>query len=69
MYTHIVARKAAIIFKISVSLFEVSSNPGVSMRMTFWLSRVNSSASWTSSVHDSDPFATRSFEPLARLIN
>ena len=38
------ARKNAIIFKISVSLFEVSSNPGVSMRVTDLPSRVNSSA-------------------------
>ena len=29
--TYVAARKSAIIFKISVSLFEVSSNPGVSM--------------------------------------
>ena len=45
--TYVVARKSAIILKISVSLFEVSSNPGVSMRVTTLLSRVNLSASWT----------------------
>ena len=45
--TYVAARKSAIIFKISVSLFEVSSNPGVSMRVTTLLSRVNLSASWT----------------------
>ena len=69
MCTHVVARKAAIILKISVSLFEVSSNPGVSMRMIFRPSRVNSSASWTSYVHDSNSFPTRRLEPLVRLIN
>ena len=43
--THMVAKKAAIISKISVSLFEVSSNPGVSMRITRLSSRVKSSVS------------------------
>ena len=66
---YVVAKKAAIIFKTSVSLLEVSSNPGVSMRITFLPSRVNSSASWTSAVHDSKLIPTRRFERLARLIN
>jgi hypothetical protein len=48
-----VAKKAAIFLKISVSLCVVSSNPGVSMSTTRLPSSVNSSASWTSDVHDS----------------
>ena len=66
---HLVAKKAAIVFKISVSLFDVSSNPGVSMRVTFLPSRVNLFASWTSAVQDSRPIPIRRSEPLARLIN
>lgn len=69
MYAYAVAKKAAIIFKTSVSLFEVSSNPGVSMRSTLRPSRVNISESWTSAVHDSKFTPTRRFEPLARLTN
>ena len=69
MGPYVAARKAAMIFKISVSLFEVSSNPGVSMRVTTLPSRVNLPASWTSAVHDSNPVPTRKFDPLARLIN
>ena len=69
MWIYVVAKKAAIIRKISVSLFEVSSNPGVSMRTTLFPSRVNPSESWASAVHDSRPIPTRRFEPLARLIN
>ena len=67
--THVVEKNAAIIFKISVSLFEVSSNPGVSTRMIVLSSRVNSSATLTSAVHDSKHIPTRRLEPLARLIN
>ena len=48
-----VAKKAAINLKIS-SGFEVSSNPGVSMRVTALPSRVNSSESWISVVRDPD---------------
>lgn len=43
MCAHAVAKRAAIIFKMSVSLFEVSSNPGVLMRITIPPSRVESS--------------------------
>ena len=67
--TYAVAKKAAIISKMSESLFEVSSKPGVSMRVTLLPSRVNLSASWTSAVHDSKPVPTRRLEPLARLMN
>jgi hypothetical protein len=42
---HDLARKDAIFLKMSVSLFVVSSNPGVSMRTTCLSSRVNSFAS------------------------
>ena len=66
---YLAARKSAIIFKISVSLFKVSSNPGVSMRLTALPSRVNSSESSTSAVQDSNPDPIRRFEPLARLTN
>ena len=63
------ARWNAISFKVSVALFVVSSNPGVSTRVTVLPSRVNSSATWTSAVHDINPIPVRRFEPLARLIN
>ena len=69
MWAYVVAKKAAIICKISVPLFEVSSNPGVSMRTTSRPSRVNRFEGWTSAVHDSKPIPTRRFEPLARLMN
>jgi len=67
--TYVVARKSAIILSTSVSLFVVSSNPGVSMSTTRLPSSVNSFASWTSSVHDSRLSPTCRFEPLARLMN
>ena len=66
---HVVAKKAAMMFKISVSLFEVSSNAGVSMRITALPSRVNSFASSTSVVHRPEPIPVGRPEPLARLIN
>ena len=69
MCAYVAARKNAIILKISVSLFEVSSNPGVSMRVTALPSRMSLLASWTSAVHDSKPIPIRKFEPLARLMN
>ena len=45
MDTYTAVMKSTIIFKIS-SGFEVSSNPGVSMRVTVLLSRVNSPEGW-----------------------
>ena len=71
MLAYVAVRKRAISFKTSVLVFEfeVSSNPGVSMRVTTLPSRVNSSASWNSVVHACRPVPTRRFEPLARLIN
>ena len=69
MCTYVVAKKAVIVFKISVFFCGVSSNPGVSMSVTVLPSRVNSSASWISVVHDPKFILTRRFEPLARLIN
>ena len=69
VWTYVVARKRAISLRISVSVFEVSSNPGVSMRVTGLSSRVNLSVTWTSAVHDSNSIPTRRFEPLARLMN
>ena len=67
--TYVVAKKAAIISKISESLFVVSLKPGVSMRITLLPSRVNLSASPTPAVHDSKPIPTRRLELLARLMN
>ena len=67
--TYAVAKKAAIISKMSESLRTVSSNPGVSMRVTLLPSRMNLFASWTSAVHESTPIPTRRLEPLARLMN
>jgi len=61
-WAYVVTKKAAIIFKTSVSLLEVSSNPGVSIRTTSLPSRVNRFARWTSVVHDSRFIPTRSFE-------
>ena len=69
VWTYVVARNSAISVRISVSVFEVSSNPGVSMRVTGLPSRRNLSVTWTSAVHDSSSIPTRKFEPLARLIN
>jgi hypothetical protein len=69
IWAYVVAKKVAIVFKISVSLFVVSSNPGVSMSTTCLPSSVNLSASWTSAVHDSKSIPTRRFERLARLMN
>ena len=69
-YTYVVARKVAIMFKTSVSLIEVSSNPGVSMRDMILPSRANLSANWTSAVHESkSPPICRRSEPVARLMN
>ena len=69
MCTYVVSKKTAIFFKVSASLFEVSSNPGVSTRTTRLPSRVNLSASSTSVVHDFKFLPTRRLEPLARLMN
>ena len=69
MRAYVVAKNAAIVFKISMSLFAVSPNPGASMRVTAFPSRLNSFASLTSAVRDSSPVLTRRSEPLARLIN
>ena len=63
------AKKAAIVFKTSASLFEVSSNPGVSTRVTALPPRVNLFESLTSVVDDSEPIPIRRFESLARSIN
>ena len=67
--TYMVAKKAAIVLKISTSLFGALSNPGVSMRITGLPSRVNTSVDLTSAVHQPTPVSTGRFEPLARLIN
>ena len=69
MCVYMVARKEPIFFKIPVSILEVSSNPGVSMRITDLPLRANPSATWTSTVHASNPIPIGRFESLARLIN
>ena len=66
IFTHVVAKKAAITSKRSILLFEVSPNPRISMRFTSLLSRVNLSEGRTSAV-EFIPICR--FEPLARLIN
>ena len=63
------ARNDPIFFKMSVSLFVVSSNPGVSMSTTRLPSSVNSFASWTSGVHDSRADPTCRLDLLARFMN
>ena len=69
VYAYEAAKNAAISFKISASLFDVSSNPGVSISIVLLPSTVNSSESWTSAVDDSKLIPIRRLEPLARLIN
>ena len=63
MCAYAVAKKAAIIFKMSASFFEVSSNSGVSMRISLLPSRVNSFASWIeTAVQDFKFIPIRRFE-------
>ena len=69
MCAYVVAKKRTIVSKISVSVVESSSNPGVSMRVTVLPSRMNSSDNWASVVHGSESVASGRSEPLARLIN
>ena len=71
MGTYLLDKKLAILFKISASLFDsrLSSNPGVSIRVTVRPSRGNSFESSTSIVAESKVVPTRSSEPLARLMN
>ena len=69
MWAYVLFKKGPIFFKISVSVVDELSNPGVSMRVTVLPSRANSSESWTSVVHNSESVATGRFEPLARLMN
>jgi len=67
--SYVVAKNAAIIFKISVSLLYVSSKPGVSTSSTRCPSRVNSLASWTSAVQDFRFAPIRRLEPLPVLMS
>ena len=64
MCAYAVAKKAAIIFKMSVSFFEtVSSKSGVSIKISLLPSRVNPFASWTeSAVQDFKFIPIRRFE-------
>jgi len=68
-YTHVVAKNAAISFKISTSVLYVSSKPGVSTRSTRRPSSVNSLAIWTSAVQDFKFAPIRRLEPLPILTN
>ena len=69
MFTYVVARKSAIIRRMSASLLVVSSNPGVSINATIRPSSSNGCATLIISVQDSSPAPTRRSDPLARLIN
>lgn len=62
-------REAAIIVSTSVSVFVVSSKPGVSMSVTVRPSRKNGLDVCTVSVHDMSPDPTRSEDPLEILMN
>ena len=64
-----VVRNIAIMFKMSVSDMFVSSKPGVSIRVTFLLSRSNEEATSTRFVHDIRPSPTVNVELEAKLIN
>lgn len=56
-------------FRISESDKFVSSNPGVSIKVTSRPESSKDSDVWTVRVMDLNPLFTPSFEPLARLIN
>ena len=56
-------------FRISVSVFSVSSKPGVSMSVTGRPSRSNGGDVCTSAVHERRPSPTGRCEPLMRLMN
>jgi hypothetical protein len=59
----------AIILRMSASLLVVSSNPGVSIRVTCRPSNSKGSEVWTTLVQERRPFPTRRVDPLTRLIN
>jgi len=71
VYAYLVDKKLAILANISASLIdsELSSNPGVSIRVTILPPRGNSFESSTSLVAESKVVPTRRSEPLARLMN
>ena len=52
-----------------MSLLVVSSNPGVSIKVTTRPSRLNGCATWTMLVQDLSPLPMCKFDPLARLMN
>ena len=63
------SRYRAIIFKISDSLRELSSNPGVSTNTIERPNSLNGGAICTALVQDSRPCPISKFDPLARLTN
>jgi hypothetical protein len=67
--TYDVSRKSAMILRISVSLFVVSSNPGVSIKTTRCPSRWKAPAVCTASVQDCSPLLTARLDPLTRFTN
>ena len=58
---YFISRKATIVLRTPVSLWMVSSKPGVSMSTTFHPSTTNSSDSWTSVVHNPHSFQHESW--------
>ena len=62
-------RKLLIRPRISASDLVVSSNPGVSIKVTVVSFKMNGVAASTSPVHDSKPYPTVRSDPLAKLIN
>ncbi len=67
--THVVDRYRPIIFRTSVSEIVLSSNPGVSIRMTVRRAKVKSFDSVTSLVHEAKPWLVSKSEPLILLMN
>ena len=68
-FTYESARKEAVILRTSMSLSEVSSNPGVSMRTTGRPSRRKGSVAWTVFVKDRSPSPIPKLDLLMRLMN
>lgn len=67
--TYVLDRYAAIDERMSVSLRDVSSNPGVSIKVTIRPLRMNGLDVRTSDVQLSRPRPTGKSDPLARLMN
>ena len=68
-FTYEDSRKAAMILRISVSLFVVSSNPGVSIKRIGCPSSRKMRDMCTAAVQDLRPSLTSRLDPLARFMN